>query len=79
MDNSFFRLKSLEIGYTLPKAILSRIHMKSIRVHASATNLFTICNPIVRVWDPETYQSSRRGASGAPLLRTFVIGTSISF
>ncbi len=79
VDNSFFRLKSLEIGYTLPKAVLNRIHMKSIRIHASATNLFTICNPIVRVWDPETYQSSRRGASGAPLLRTFVIGTSISF
>ena len=35
--------------------------------------------PIVKVWDPETYQSSRRGASGAPLLKTYVIGTSISF
>ena len=79
VDNSFFRLKSIEIGYTVPKSILSKIHIKSARIHASATNLFTICNPIVRVWDPETYQSSRRGASGAPLLRTFVIGTSISF
>ncbi|MCR5351827.1 MAG: SusC/RagA family TonB-linked outer membrane protein [Bacteroidales bacterium] len=79
VDNSFFRLKSLEIGYNVPKDVLRRIHLKSVRVHASATNLFTICNPIVRVWDPETYQSSRRGASGAPLLRTFVIGTSISF
>ena len=79
VDNSFFRLKSLEIGYKVPKKILKKVHMKSVRVHVSGTNLFTICNPIVRVWDPETYQSSRRGASGAPLLRTFVIGTSISF
>ena len=79
VDNSFFRLKSLEIGYTLPKKVLSRIHLKNVRVYASGTNLLTFCNPIVKVWDPETYQASRRGASGAPLLRTYVIGTSISF
>ena len=79
VDNSFFRLKSLEIGYTFPKTLLSKAHIKSARIHFSATNLLTICNPIVRVWDPETYQSSRRGASGAPLLKTFVVGTSISF
>ena len=79
IDNSFFRLKSLEIGYSLPKSLVNKANIKSIRVHASATNLLTFCNPIVKVWDPETYQSSRRGASGAPLLKTFVIGTSISF
>ena len=79
VDNSFFRLKSLELGYNLPKSLLKKIHLKRVRVHASGTNLLTICNPIVKVWDPETYQSSRRGASGAPLLKTYVIGTSISF
>ena len=79
VDNSFFRLKSLEIGYNLPKSLLKKIHLKKVRVHASGTNLLTFCNPIVKVWDPETYQSSRRGASGAPLLKTYVIGTSISF
>ena len=79
VDNSFFRLKSLEIGYNIPKTLLGKVHVKSARVHFSATNLLTFCNPIVKVWDPETYQSSRRGASGAPLLRTYVIGLSISF
>ena len=79
VDNSFFRLKSLEIGYNIPKTLLGKVHVKHARVHFSATNLLTFCNPIVKVWDPETYQSSRRGASGAPLLRTYVIGLSISF
>jgi hypothetical protein len=79
VNNAFFRLKSLEIGYNLPKSLLSKIHLKRVRIHASGTNLLTICNPIVKEWDPETYQASRRGASGAPLLRTYVIGTSISF
>ena len=72
-------MKSLEIGYTLPKSVLSKINLKRVRVYASGTNLLTFCNPIVKVWDPETYQASRRGASGAPLLKTFVVGTSISF
>ena len=79
VDNSFFRLKSLEIGYNIPKSLLGKVHVKSARVHFSATNLLTFCNPIVKVWDPETYQSSRRGASGAPLLKTYVFGLSISF
>ena len=79
VDNSFFRLKSLELGYNLPKPLLKKLHLKRVRVHASGTNLLTFCNPIVKVWDPETNQSSRRGASGAPLLKTYVIGTSISF
>lgn len=79
VNNSFFRLKSLEIGYTFPKTLVQKAHLKGVRVHASGTNLLTICNPTVKTWDPETYQSSRRGASGAPLLKTFVIGTSISF
>ena len=79
VNNAFFRLKSLEIGYNLPKSLLSKIHLKRVRIHASGTNLLTFCNPIVKEWDPETYQASRRGASGAPLLRTYVIGTSISF
>ena len=79
IDNSFFRLKSLEVGYTFPKTLVNRIGIKNLRLHASGTNLLTFCNPIVKVWDPETYQSSRRGASGAPLLRTYVIGASISF
>ena len=53
--------------------------LKSVRVYAGGTNLLTFCDPLARVWDPETYQSSRRGASGAPLLRTFVLGANIRF
>ena len=79
VNNAFFRMKSIEMGYTFPKSLVSKVGLKSVRIHASATNLLTFCNPIVKVWDPETYQASRRGASGAPLLKTFVIGTSISF
>ena len=79
VNNAFFRMKSIEIGYTFPKSLLSKAHIKSARIHFSATNLLTFCNPVVKAWDPEAFQSDYRGASGAPLLKTFVIGTSISF
>ena len=79
VDNTFFRLKSIEMGYTFPKALVSKVGLKNVRVHASATNLLTFCNKVVKAWDPEANQNGYRGASGAPLLKTFVIGTSISF
>jgi hypothetical protein len=79
LNGRYLRLKSLEIGYTLPKSLLSKIHIKSMRVYGSGTNLLTFCDPLLKQWDPETNQNAYRGASGAPLLKTFVIGTSISF
>ena len=79
VNNAFFRLKSLEVGYTFPEVRIRKACLKSVRVYAGGTNLLTFCDPLARVWDPETYQSSRRGASGAPLLRTFVLGANIRF
>ena len=79
IDGKYLRMKSLEIGYTLPKSLLSKIHIKNMRVYGSGTNLLTFCDPIIKQWDPEANQNAYRGASGAPLLKTFVIGTSISF
>jgi TonB-linked SusC/RagA family outer membrane protein len=38
---AYIRLKSAEIGYTLPPAVLSHIGIKAIRVFANGYNLFT--------------------------------------
>ena len=79
INGRYLRLKSLEIGYTIPKSLLSKVKIKNARVYASGTNLLTFCDPVLKQWDPETNQNAYRGASGSPLLKTFVIGTSISF
>lgn len=50
-DGSFLRLKSLEIGYTLPKNWLTKIYAKNVRVYASGTNLLTFSK--FKLWDPE--------------------------
>lgn len=41
-DGSFLRLKSLRLGYTVPKGILDKAQIKSVRVYAQVTNLFTL-------------------------------------
>lgn len=40
-DMSYLRVKSLQIGYTLPANIVKRMSMGSLRVYASGDNLFT--------------------------------------
>lgn len=41
-DASFLRLKSLKLGYTLPKDILKKAQIKSLGVYAQVTNVFTL-------------------------------------
>ena len=40
-DASYLRLKNLEIGYSVPKALLKRIRMANLRVYANGLNLWT--------------------------------------
>lgn len=50
---SFLRLKTLEIGYSLPKNVVNKISAKSIRFFASGNNLFYIStNYGTRNWPP---------------------------
>jgi TonB-linked SusC/RagA family outer membrane protein len=41
-NGSFFRLRTVQLGYKLPESVSSRAKMKSARVFVSGTNLFTI-------------------------------------
>jgi TonB-linked SusC/RagA family outer membrane protein len=41
-DGSYFRLKNIQIGYTLPKTTLDKLSISSLRFYLQATNLFTI-------------------------------------
>lgn len=50
-DGSFIRLKTINIGYTIPNALLTKIKIKKIRVYLSAQNLFTLTN--YKGYDPE--------------------------
>jgi len=78
VDASYVRLKSLEIGYSLPQNILDKVGMSKARVFVNGTNLFTICNELLKPYDPERNESWWMGAAGYPLMKTFSVGVNLS-
>jgi TonB-linked SusC/RagA family outer membrane protein len=40
-DTKYLRLKNIQVGYTLPKALIGKIHLENVRVFVSAQNLLT--------------------------------------
>lgn len=71
-DGSFLRLKSVEIGYNLPKHLMSNMFLKDLRVYVSGTNLFYFSR--FKLWDPEM---AGQGL-GYPVQRVFNVGLNIS-
>ena len=61
-DGSFLRLKTMRLGYTLPKNVLDKVKMKSLRVYVQATNLFTLTK--YRGLDPEVNTLSNTAGEG---------------
>ena len=43
-DANFMRIKQIQIGYNLPKAVLDIVKMKSARVYVSLEDYFTFTN-----------------------------------
>ena len=50
-DGSYMRLKNMQIGYSLPKNLISKIGLSKCRIYVSGTDLFTLTNYPGR--DPE--------------------------
>ncbi|SEW54045.1 SusC/RagA family TonB-linked outer membrane protein [Chitinophaga arvensicola] len=40
----YLRLRTMELGYTIPQQVLDRIHFKKVRVYVNTYNLFSIDN-----------------------------------
>jgi hypothetical protein len=72
-DGSFMRLKSAEIGYTLPRRTTEKIKMANLRIYASGTNLLTFSK--FKLWDPEMAGEGL----GYPIQKVFNLGLQISF
>lgn len=75
INTSYIRLKTLQLGYTLPKSALSAIGLTNVRFYYSAENLFTIDSMPLNV-DPETVSSR---LSSYPLIMTNSFGVNVTF
>ncbi|WP_368666931.1 hypothetical protein [Dysgonomonas sp. 511] len=68
-------MKNIQLGYTLPRAIVQKVGIEQCRFYLSASNLFTITN--YTGYDPEVGGGVDYG--NYPQSRTFMIGANINF
>lgn len=72
-DGSFLRLKSVELGYSLPEKLLRKMNIEKARFYASGTNLLVFSK--FKLWDPEM---GGRGL-GYPPQRIINVGLNFNF
>jgi hypothetical protein len=76
-DAAYLRLKNLQLGYTIPKNIISKIGISNLRFYVSADNVFTI-SKFWKYFDVESPILSGYG-NFYPIMRTTTIGIDLSF
>lgn len=72
-DNSFVRLKNLQLSYNIPYSIINRIQLSNARIYLSGQNLFLIYSAN-EITDPETYDLREY-----PLMKVMALGAQITF
>ena len=73
INAGYFRMKNLQIGYTIPREILRPAGFDRVRVYFSANNLFTVSD-FVPGMDPESEKSV-----SYPFARTYSFGLNVQF
>lgn len=70
----YFRMKNIQLGYTVPRAITTKFFVQNLRVYFSADNLLTITK--YEGLDPE---KSANSGDLYPTTRTYTVGLNLSF
>lgn len=91
-NGSFLRLKTLELGYTLPKVWVSKAGLQNVRVYTAMENLFTITDYKGYTPDLGMVDADGAGTSGGsgvmtrgcddgryPMARTITFGLQVNF
>jgi len=75
---SYLRLKTLELGYTIPRSLLTRVGIENLRLYANAFNFLTFTgrDGIIKYMDPENSHGSMRYY---PQMKTFNFGVNLTF
>lgn len=79
-DGSYLRLKSITLGYSLPKALVTRMRLSNLRFYISGQNLFTLTR--YSGYDPEIGGGiNKRGMDmgNYPTFATYSLGLNLSF
>ncbi len=75
VDGSYIKLKTVTLGYRIPKKALERIKLEGVRFYLTGNNLFSWANSDL----VQNYDAERGGDARSPLLRQFVLGVNLDF
>lgn len=75
---NYLRLKTLEVGYSLPKNLLGKYGIEKIRIYINTNNLltFTSSNKFMKTVDPENHNKLLRYY---PQMKTYNFGINVTF
>jgi hypothetical protein len=75
VDGSFFKIKNITLGYTLPADLGRRLSIQRLRVYGTITNpLIVAKNHLLKQYDPEM-----NGVLDYPLTKQAVVGLNVTF
>ena len=72
-NGSFVKLRTIQLGYNVPKSFIEKLHMERIRLYLSAQNLLTIKSSKFSGVDPEN------PGFGYPIPLNVTFGLNVSF
>ena len=72
-NGNFLRLKSVEVGYTLPASLLKKMRLSNARIYVNGTNL--LCFSKFKLWDVEMGGNGL----GYPIQKSYNLGLTVSF
>lgn len=75
VEGSFFKVKNITLGYTLPKTATKTLGIDNLRFYATLTNPLVIAkSDLLKDYDPEM-----NGSLDYPLTKQFVFGINLTF
>ena len=80
-DGSYFKIKQIQLGYTLPKSLINKVALSHARIYASLDDFFTFSK--YPGFDPEASANATSGMGvdkgGYPTSKKVVLGVNIEF
>jgi TonB-linked SusC/RagA family outer membrane protein len=80
VSTSYFKMRNIQLGYTLPAGALKAIKVQSLRVFVMGENLFWTKSSEFLSPDPELVNfGNRTNSSGLPVPTTYTFGFNLNF
>ena len=81
-NGSYFKIKQIQLGYTLPKSLMRKLLVENLRFYVSLENFFTFTS--YKGFDPESSSTSTGSGQGVdtctfPVSKKVVLGLNLTF